>query len=437
MKTSTFISLLFIFCNLIAKSITPDIKINSYNILTKISNTSMDVNVTFEINKLLNNNSNQIKLLFNSDTDIKSIKYLVDKDWISATYNFYGKNSLLINLPKNTYDSMSYKLMFEYSFPIDTLNDTALIIDRGHRWYPLVLNQIFSFKLTTYVPTKYRVLSSGELIEEIHNDESSIFVWESEKPVFKLPLIVFNPSVYNKTELFSQDRDLIFYTFTQDTSQVKKILNQIDLIINYFTETIGSYRYKSLILFETEGFRGINVGSGLLTIGKESIDMINKGYKDGMILTTAQQWFGASVFANFNKPGFFFLSLSLPHYLRLMYVNYSGGRKAFDESIQSSMVRYKEFAGTEKDIPIIDVDKPNTREKSILLYAKGPYILSKIHKEMGDENWITFLRELYKSFSGKIITFETFTDYLAKNDKTGDATKLLVKLMNEKGLSGE
>lgn len=437
MRTSIALMLLLIFCNLTAKSKTPDIKINSYNISAKISNTSMDVNVTMEFNRLSNNDTNHIEFLLNSKANISSIKHLVGYDWISTSYNFDGKDTLLINLPENFYDTNGCKLMLEYSFPIDALNDTVLILDRGNRWYPLISNQIFSFKLTTYVPTEYRVLSSGELIEETHNNESSIFIWESEKPVFKLPLIVFNPSVYTKTELSSQDRDLVFYTITQDTSQVKKILKQIDLIINYYTETIGSYPYTKLILFEIESFRGINVGSGLLTVGKESLDMINKGYKDALILTTAQQWFGAGVFADFNKPGFFFLSLSLPHFLRLMYVDYSDGRKKFNESIQRSMDRYKEFAGAEKDIPIIEVDIPNTKEKSIILYAKGPFVLSKIEKEMGEENWITFLRELYKAFCGKIITFETFTDYLSKNDKTGNATKLLLKLMNERGISDE
>jgi len=85
MKTSTFIFLLFIFCNLTAKGITPDIKINNYNILAKISNTSIDVNLTLELKKLSKNNSNQIELLFNSDTNIKSIKLLVENDWIGTS----------------------------------------------------------------------------------------------------------------------------------------------------------------------------------------------------------------------------------------------------------------------------------------------------------------------------------------------------------------
>src|SRR5690606_34147644 len=130
----------------------------------------------------------------------------------------------------------------------------------------------------------------------------------------------------------------------------------------------------------------------------QSLELIAKGYKDFLILTIAQQWFGAGVFPDFNRKGFFFLSISLPHYLRLMYVRDSDGEETFNNSMLTPMKRYEEFAGSGSDIPVIDVDIPNTKEKSIILYAKGPFILSKIESEMGRDNWKSFLADLYQSF---------------------------------------
>ncbi|GBD91662.1 hypothetical protein BMS3Abin04_02394 [bacterium BMS3Abin04] len=437
MKTKVFFSLVLLFCNLNAKSNIPAIKINSYNIITNVTDTSMNVNVTLSFSKLSDKALDQIDFLFSSKANVDSVKYWFGNEWISTSYKSGRKNSIIVYLPKYICETDNCKLMFVYSYPIELQKDSVLLLDRGHRWYPLILNQIFKYKLTTYIQRGYQVLSSGNLIEEIQTDKRSVFTWESKKPVFKLPLIVFNPSLYNKTQLSSQNWDLVSYSLKQDTTNIRKLLKQIDSTMNYYSKTLGSYSYKKLTLFETKEFRGINVGSGLLTIGKESLDMINKGYKDLMILTVAQQWFGASVFADFNKPGFFFLVFSLPHFLRLMYVNQSEGEKAFNKSIQRDMNRYRDFAGTEKDIPIINIDKPNTKEKSIILYAKGPWILSKIQEQMGEENWITFLKDLYTSSRGKVITFKTFTNYLTKNDKTGNAAKLLLKLVNEKGISGK
>ncbi len=130
--------------------------------------------------------------------------------------------------------------------------------------------------------------------------------------------------------------------------------------------------------------------------------MINKGFKDFLILTIAQQWFTANVFADFSKPGFFFFTISLPHYLKLMYIRDNEGEAEFNDALFKPLDKYKEFAGSESDIPIIDVDMPNTREKGMILYAKGPYVLKILAEEMGVETWKLFLKDLYKLSSEKL-----------------------------------
>ena len=131
-------------------------------------------------------------------------------------------------------------------------------------------------------------------------------------------------------------------------------------------------------------WEGINTGSGLIMIGSQSLEMMKQKYYDGLNLTIAQQWIGAGVFAKYGAPGFWFLALSLPHYLRLMYLQQTKGEESFQESLHKPLAKYKEFSGKENDIPIMDIDSPNSREKSIILYGKGPYVISKIKNAMGD-----------------------------------------------------
>jgi len=215
------------------------------------------------------------------------------------------------------------------------------------------------------------------------------------------------------------------------------MLNQSDSILSYFSKTIGPYSRDRLVYFEVADFGGINVGSGLLTIGKQSIEIINKGFDDFLILTIAQQWFTAGVFADFSEPGFFFFTISLPHYLRLMYIRDSNGEKAFNDALLKPLDKYNEFAGSESDIPIINVDMPNTREKGLILYAKGTYVLNMIAQEMGVETWKLFLRDLYKTFIGKVKTMDDFENYMNKYDTSGKTSTLFTKLINEKGLPQE
>ena len=88
-------------------------------------------------------------------------------------------------------------------------------------------------------------------------------------------------------------------------------------------------------------------------------------------------------------------------------------------------------------MPIIDVDIPNSREKGLILYAKGSYILSLIENEMGKENWKLLLKDLYKTYNGKIMTMDDFEEQLAKYDKTSKALSLFKELLSEKGMPEE
>ena len=96
--------------------------------------------------------------------------------------------------------------------------------------------------------------------------------------------------------------------------------------------------------------------------------------------------------------------------------------------------KYKEFAGKENDIPIINIDSPNSREKGLILYGKGPFVFSKIHKAMGDKKWLSFLQNLYKSFRGKILTYDEFEKQTSRYDENGSILTLLKKLITQKGI---
>ena len=371
-----------------------NINVNSYKINAKISESSeaIDIRLICDISVL--KNSNQIQFIFSNEANIHSVEYLKDKDWISIPFEFNGKDSLLVTDVDKFYKDSKYSLSFDYSFPTGKLNDTLLFLDRGHRWYPLIMDQIASFKLTCEVPKSYSVISSGNLLEVKNEGAKSVYVWESLLPVFKLPLIIYNPKIFKKT-----DNDIIdFYYLSIDSVNALKILDKTRKVVNYFKSTLGVYPYKKLTIIEIPDFPGINTCSGLLMTGTYSLEMIEKGY-DLINLTIAQQWFGAGVFGRFGEKGFFFISLSLPHYLRLMFIREDQGEEAFNKFLMDPLIKYKEFAGKENDIPIIDVDLPNTKEKGLILYAKGPFVLSKIEKDLGRKKWLSFLGRSLSNFS--------------------------------------
>lgn len=434
MKILTLFFVLSTLCIKTTLSQTSVVNINSYDIDATLKLNSVNIEVSTLCQIQTSDTLSTIQFIFNSESNINSIEYLEKGNWLDVQHNFNGKDSLLLLFNHGILPPNKYSLRFQYSFPIDKFNDSPVIIDRGHRWYPLILDQIASFKLSCNVPKGYYVLASGDL-EVVNNyKDSTKFIYKSQSAVFKMPLIVFDSYQFKKAEYDSLGTSIDFYYMNADSLEASTIINEAAKCINYYSKYIGSYSYKKLTLFEVTQWEGINTGSGLIMIGSQSLEMMKQKYYDILNLTIAQQWIGAGVFAKYGAPGFWFMSLSLPHYLRLMYLRQTKGEESFQESLHKPLDKYKEFAGKENDIPIMDIDSPNSIEKSIILYGKGPYVISKIQNAMGDEKWLLFLQNLYESFRGKILRYAEFENSISKYDKDGNILTLLKKLVTQKGM---
>ena len=418
---------------------TSDVSVNSYNIEARLNLNSANIDITTICQIQTPDSLSVIQFIFNSETNIHSIEYLEEDNQFNVPYEFNGKDSLLLHFINNRLlPNKNYKLRFQYSFPINLDIDSLILIDRGHRWYPLIIDQIEAFKLTCSVPKGYCVLAAGDLLSVNNYKDSSSFIWVSQSAVFKMPLIIFNKSKVKKTEFDSLGIGIDFYYFNADSIEAMSIIKEAANCINYCSKNIGIYSYKRLTLFEVTRWEGINTASGLIMIGSRSLEeMIKQKYYETLNLTIAQQWIGAGLFAKYGERGFWFLALSLPHYLRLMYLRETKGEEAFQESLREPLAKYREFAGKENDFPIINVDSPNSKEKGLILYGKGPFVVSKINKAMGDEKWLLFLQNLYNSFRGKILTYDNFEKYISKYDVNGNILTLLKQLITQKGMPEE
>jgi hypothetical protein len=265
----------------------------------------------------------------------------------------------------------------------------------------------------------------------------SQFVWKSKLPIFKFPLVIFKSTTQKRDSVQVLNKKIILYSAAADTLSTASILDEAKNAFTFFTNVIGKYPNKRLTLVEVPYFDGIDVSSGLLMVGSSSLTGMRKGYFDPLHLTVAEQWIGAGVFAKFRQPGFWFLTISLPHYLRLMYIRNSKGNAAFDEALHEPLKQYEQFAGKETDVPILDIDFPNSREKGLVLYGKGPLVISRLHRQLGNDEWNALLQDLYREFLGKILTYGEFRNHVSKHDKSGNSLTLLNKLMTQKGIPGE
>ncbi len=428
--------LLFGLCLNVTSQAQP-VEIKSYDIQASFNPVGgeLQVSASLELNKA--DSLPEFVIILSSTAKIGVIRAVVGKGSVDLAHESAGKDSLRLTLPPELAASRSMTVDFKYTIPIGEPTESVLMLDRGNRWYPMIMDQIARFKLTASVPKGYTTYASGNFVEKNETSRQARFVWESKIPVFKLPLIIAKSDFYQDTTVVLNGNSIIFHYTSADQNTKEKLLFEAGNAFSFYSRLIGEYPHNNLTLIEIPGMEGTDIASGLLMIGSKSIEGFKQGYYDELVLSIACQWTAAGVFFKFQGKGFWFLQLSLPHYLRLMYVKQSRGTIGFDQNLKTGLDAFKGIAGTEKEVSIMDVDLPNTREKATAIYGKGPYVIDLVQKQIGDENWEKFLRDIYKNFLGKILTYDEFVSYLSKYDQDGTAVANLNKMLSEKGIPEE
>src|SRR4030067_3613533 len=249
------------------------VNVNSYDIYTRLTLKSDNLDITLLCRIQPSVSLSEVQFIFSSESNLHSVKYLKDGNWISIPYQFSGKDSLLLLFESGILPDNKYDLRFEYSFSTNLLKDSLVIIDRGHRWYPLIPDQVAPFKLTSNVPKGFKVLAAGDLISFQENNDNITFLWESKSAVFKLPLLIFNRSRFKEAEFDSLGINIDFFYLNTDSLEALSVIKEAFRSVKFYSEHIGNYPYKKLTLFEVTQWEGINTGSGLIMIGTQSLEM--------------------------------------------------------------------------------------------------------------------------------------------------------------------
>lgn len=406
--------------------------ISSYEINADFCTDKDFEHIVLFMNLLNPSHKSEIDFLFSSKIKIYliSAERFQDKiDYVTA-----GNDSISLRLNRNLSEEDSLRIRFQYSYPVSILSDSINILDRGHRWYPMIADQVSIFNLTCQVPSGYDVLFPGTINRRKEYETKSEAEFRTPFPVFKGSLLIFKQGIYKEFRCDLTGTIMTLYYFPDDSLDIKKIITETGRMMNFCRDYVGKYGSDRLTMVEIPGMDGVNISSGMLMIGSNDLKYINKGYHDGLLLALAEQWFGAGVFSKFGSPGFWITSLSLPHYIRMLYLKETYGSEKFYDALIDPLDKYRLFAGTEKDYPIYYIDMPNTPEKAQVLYIKGPYLFYKLNSAMGDEKWKEFIKELYRTYFCKVMTIDDFVMTLRKIDESGKAANLFNDMIIQPGL---
>ncbi|UCD18318.1 MAG: hypothetical protein JSV44_05245 [Candidatus Zixiibacteriota bacterium] len=368
--------------------------------------------------------------------EIESIKSHADDGWRNMLYSPGQKDTLFLGFQHDDAPVNSLTVEFKYTLQFDKVSD-RLILDRGHHWYPMIGDQIAKVKLAMEVPDDYIVIASGDLVEKDDRDSLTRFVWQTNIPVFKIPIVIARSYMYEVTAAVDEitGTEIYFYnTSGLDDNLVTAVLAEAGTLFEFYSDRIGEYPHNRLSLVEVPEMQGANIASGLVTIGTQHIEAFKQDYFETVQLVLAQQWIGAGVFGKFMDEGYWFFSLSLPHHLRLMAIKEIRGEEALARELQSIMTQYAKVAGSSGDVPLLEIDLPDTREKGLAVYGKGPYVMDIIRRIIGDGSYWQMIRDIHADFSGRIFTYRDFMSYISKYDPDGTLVTKVTVMLTQPGL---
>jgi hypothetical protein len=423
--------LVIIFTNVFGQF--PETRIASYDIKVNYDTVGkqLDVTATIAINRI-DQKKEMMNLLFTKLSKISKINFVENKIEYPISYNFLG-DTIIMSMPKKLQNCKNVLLYVEYKLPTDShTNNKIFLVVRAMKWCPLQYDVISTLKIQIETPVNYEAFSSGDLIENTSDSKNSYYTWENNVNT-GIPLLIAPKNYYSITRKTVSGKELNFHFLSKDTLLNQKIINEICNSFQFYSNTFGEYKHQQLNLFENpdSGDYAVSIET-FVWAGDLEIKNTNQGnYGKWMSHETAHQWFGGGYFnaSKVNNRLHRFIEESLTEFVRYMYIENVYGKDSLNKQIIHDKDRFeKEILNTEIDVPISD----NMLNK--LPYIKGPLIFLYVRKQIGNDNWISFLKTLYQKYYGTFINYDIFKAELSKYDKSGKIIKRMEEFTNMKGI---
>lgn len=359
--------------------------------------------------------SGQFTLLLNPNAEIHAMFFRTEDDSATAHFERTSGDTIVVAQPTTPAFARARVLSFELAIPQD-VEDSLIMLDRGNRWYPVIPHGLTTAIVNVVCSPDLEVFSTGD--KSTHGVSPLVMhQFISRIPVYKIPLVIARKGLYRSCSRPVGEHEISLNYFSITDSAAQAILDEATTAFEFYQDLLGEYHHKKLTILEVPSFEGTNIGTGILMIGSPTMNAIAAGQRESLTLTIASQWFGAGVFCDFSSRGFWFMSLSFSHYLRLIYEGRFLDSAAFSAKINDNLAAYRKIAGNELDTPIIDIVRPDSREKGIIIYSKGPWLFHQFADCIGAVGITAFARKLYSEFSGKVVSIEQLIEMMSVVDR--------------------
>jgi hypothetical protein len=355
-------------------------------------------------------------------------------DGAGAPLSFAHQNgALLVGLRTPAPPDLPVKLTFEIDgdFLIRPEGDSYWLLG-VEPWFPQpdLAGQFYTFHATVKVKKPFVPFAPGRTVSRRTEGDTSILETEIDKPV-EFAIVLAGKYQMREETREGQTIRVATYAFSNERA-MKQLTGLAFDIIKFYERFLGPFPFPEFDILEINSYGFGQAPPGVLFITKEAFNPLmgednrffSGGVNERFAHEIAHQYWGHVVKMPSEEEQW--LTESFAEYSAALFLKAVGtkGPSLYDTVLRHWKAGVSD-AGSAAPIPLANrVAIPGDLETAFrirtgLLYAKGPMLLAALHKELGDQMFLTVLKSYQKTFRwkfGSTKMFEGLIEYLTKKD---------------------
>lgn len=328
---------------------------------------------------------------------------------------FVSESKLLkINFDKSYMIGDEVTIHFSYhgkvdivsKWEINRLNEDFIELGLYAPWFPLTkMLELAKFSFEVILPKSYQLVN-GKL-------KDGIWKLNQDYPSYDCSLIASNHfKSYNNYSNIA-----IYYLNENYSSFTKKVNEKSKWIIDYYSKIFSKMKVENTnsIVFLSRKIGGAYCRPGLIVFS-EPVDETMDISIQFLAHELGHLWWNKSCNTQSYED---WLNEAFAEYSSLMVVREKLGYEKFEQRI----IKYKEKI---IDLPPIYGIKREDEKSHLVLYIKGAIILYQLEKEIGEERFINFLRNVHKKSINNTLELINLLEKL-EGKKIADNFRLALK----------
>lgn len=343
-------------------------------------------------------------------------------------------DDLLVGVENISGDTVKLKFSIDGDFLVRPNNDNFWQLGIVP-WFPQPDLGGQAYTLHSLVKTKkpFLAFAPGKTVRRGEEGDYNVVENVIDKPV---PFAVVHAGKYEYTEETRGPLTIRVATYGgKNDRAAKQLTNLAFTIIDYYEYFLGPFPFSEFNIIQVDTWGYGQAPPATMFITNEAFNsltgfenqLFSQGINERFAHEIAHQYWGIVVKMPSEEEQW--LTESFAEYSAALAIKKFQGNGKYDRLVQTWKSNAKEYSGG-LPIPLanhISGDPQNAfLARTFLLYAKGPLLLYALHKELGDTQFLTFLKSYQKSFRWKfgttkdvagLLQFMTKKDYMPFLDR--------------------